>query len=534
MSGTNVITPITIGTGASKTTKDPTTWAATQQASVDTTGLNIPGMTGMQTYAQLFQAIQADALHGTSGGQLWGRIRPILTAQAQNYTKKELATKGWLKKDASGLQAFLTGLHNTNAISKTAPLTALSWIGQKANDVATTGKTTFTAPKVLHTPSKVLGVNTTASSAEQIKDVLNEYVAPRAKALGSNLSPTDLNAIAKQVWADGTYAQANIIDKVIGDKTNFAKTIAANSTTSPLGGTIGATSDAFKAIANNYGITVPTNSAQFAQFVKEAVGPGGSTEAFTEYAKKKAIIAHPEMAAAINAGATVKEYTADAAAVDNLIANEGLNVSAATRTALVNHFSADGWSASDPRTIDLLTKGVDLSKPQTDAKGNPLGGAVGVAQSDFAAIAADYGIPLPKDPKDLANFINGAIGMTGTTAEKEQAFTDYAKNQAKGIYHWMSGAIDAGVTVKNYLTPYATTIANTLGIAPDSIDWTDSKWNGVVAKKDPTGVSVPQTLDQALATVKTDPRFGYDNTMKAKNDAYDLASSIKSMFGMGQ
>lgn len=199
MSGTNVITPITIGTGASKTTKDPTTWAATQQASVDTTGLNIPGMTGMQTYAQLFQAIESDALHGSSGGKLWGRIRPILIAQAQNYTKKELATKGWLEKDTSGLRAFLTGLHNTNAISKTAPLTALSWIEQKANDVGTVGKTSFTAKPA---PAPIVPVSATS-------DLTAAAQSAFATTLGRSASPQEAATFAKAFQdAQNNFGQA--------------------------------------------------------------------------------------------------------------------------------------------------------------------------------------------------------------------------------------------------------------------------------------------------------------------------------------
>jgi len=209
----------------------------------------------------------------------------------------------------------------------------------------------------------------------------------------------------------------------------------------------------------------------------------------------------------------------------------GTGLDPASLQTIAESAYTNGWGGStNLLTTALLGQKQKMVNPITSSDAIPAGGAIGKTQSDFGTIAADYGIPIPSGPKQMENFVNGAVGPGGSP----EAFTEYAKNQAKLLYPWMSGALDAGGTVKNYLTPYATTIANTLGIAPDSIDWTDSKWNGVVAKKDPNGVSVPQTLDQALATVKTDPRFGYDNTMKAKNDAYDLASSIKSMFGMGQ
>ena len=390
MAGDFSIVPL----GATKV-KDPTGWAATQSATVDTTGLNIPNMTGMQTYANLFQAIQADALHGSSGGKLWGTIRPILIAQAGNYTKKELATGGWLKKDTSGLQSFLVGLHNTNAVSKVAPLSAVSWITQKAQDVTSTGKVTF-APK---TVSKILSANTGATKAQQINDVLNNYVIPRAKAIGSNATPAQLSAIANKVYGDGTYAQPNIIDNAILGSTDVKKAIATDQGLTPLGGTIGSTANDAQTIFHNYGIPVPKDPNQFAAFVKDAVGPSGDLGKVTEYAKAQALLLYP-------------------------------------------------W---------------------------------------------------------MKGFLTGPEGSTGQ-----------------------------GGTVAGYLQPFATNLAATLGIPSTSIDWTDPKWQSVVAKKGVDGISVPQNLDQAIQTVKTDKRFGYDNTPTAKNEAYAALSNIGQMFGFGQ
>lgn len=375
--------------------KDPTGWAATQKDTIDTTGLNIPNMTGMQTFAQLFQAIQADALHGSSGGKLWGTIRPILIAQSGNYTKKELATTGWIKKDSSGLQSFLTGLHNTNAVSKTAPLSAVTWITQKANDVSTTGKVTFKP----NTVAKILGAKTGATTAQQIDDILNNIVIPSAKKLGSNATSAQLSAIAKKVYGDGTYAQPNIVDNAILGSTNVKKTIATDQSLTPLGGAIGSTANDARTIFHNYGIPVPKDPGQFADFIKYAVGPGGDLGKVTEYAKAQAVLLYP-------------------------------------------------W---------------------------------------------------------MKTFLTGAEGSTGE-----------------------------GGTVAGYLQPFATNLAATLGRTPDSIDWTDPKWQSVVAKKGADGISVPQNLDQAIQTVKTDPYFGYDKTPQAKNEAYTSLSNIGQMFGFGQ
>ena len=126
----------------------------------------------------------------------------------------------------------------------------------------------------------------------------------------------------------------------------------------------------------------------------------------------------------------------------------------------------------------------------------------------------------------MENFIKGAIGPNGT----EQAFKDWAKQQAIHAYPFLADAITNGSTVKGYLGNYATNIANTLDIAPDSINWSDPKWQSLV---NPVGATKLPNLNDILTTVKTDPKYGYDQTVTAKNDAYDMAAKIKSTFGFG-
>ena len=224
----------------------------------------------------------------------------------------------------------------------------------------------------------------------------------------------------------------------------------------------------------------------------------------------------------------------------------GTNLDPATLLQVAQTAYENGWSgSSDLLDTALLAQhdkntGPNAGTPNIPtldpATGNPVipgatpapaSGAIAKAQSDFASIAADYAIPLPNDPTQMQNFIKGAVGPGGT----EDAFTQYAKQQAMLQFPWMTQALENGATVKGYLQPYTTQIANTLGISEDSINWTDPKWQSVVAKKAPDGSTIPQTADQALQTIKTDPRFGYNQTAQAKNDAYNAVQSIGQMFG---
>lgn len=220
------------------------------------------------------------------------------------------------------------------------------------------------------------------------------------------------------------------------------------------------------------------------------------------------------------------EYKAEQAAAQNAIANliktNGLNPDQATIDKATTEAFLQGWGANDPRILDLLTNNSSFNTSGT------LTGKAGTAQSDFMTIAANYGIPLPKDPTQLSNFIKSALGPLG-----EQGFEQYAKEQAKLIYPFMSAYIDAGGTVKSYLTPYATDIANTLDISPDAINWQDPKWQSLIVKTDPSkpGLNLPASRTDVMTKLKTDVQYGYDNTKQAKQQAYTIGAQLAERFG---
>lgn len=514
-----------------KSKKDPTGWGSALNGTIDTSGTNIP--TGAKTtYAQLYQAIESDATRASYGGNLWGTLVNIMRAKGSNlgYPKSLVNDfkSGFGSHDAIALKNLLTKWYNAN--TNAAP----GQVPWSFSQFATTQRTALSNPSVQVGPPKIpatiLSKGSTATPEQQINDILHNYIIPKATQLGSSLSTAQLQKIASDAYNNGTYRQTNVLDQAILNGTNIASTLGTDAGKNPLGGGIGNANDQIIAVANDYGIQVPKNPAQLAAFIKNAVGPGGDgnqVSAFTEYAKNQAIAAHPEMASAIKAGITVNKYNASAASVDNLIAEKGLAVDPATRAALINHLSVNGWSVDDPRTLNLLTSGHDLSKQQTDAHGNPLGGTIGAAQDSFASIASDYGVTLPTDPTQMANFVKGAVGANPST----DAFKEYARQQAELNFPWMAKSIQAGATVKGYLSQFTGNIASTLGIPAESINWSDPKWQSVVAAKAPDGTTVPQTLDQAMQTIKTDPRFGYSKTPTAINEAYSNLDAIGQMFG---
>jgi hypothetical protein len=199
----------------------------------------------------------------------------------------------------------------------------------------------------------------------------------------------------------------------------------------------------------------------------------------------------------------------------------GLKLDDATLKKVAEDAYVNKWSGYQIQNALTSQYHYDTTKPVT-------GGTIGKTTADFVQIAKDYGVALPKDPATLEQFIKDAAGAGGT----EDAFTEYAKSQAKLQFPWLAASIDAGIAPKTALTPIAVQIGNLLDINPNVIDWTDPKWANVLSTTDPkTGAVMANSNTQILSKVKTDPVFDYDHSQTAINDAYALGKSIKSMMG---
>lgn len=206
--------------------------------------------------------------------------------------------------------------------------------------------------------------------------------------------------------------------------------------------------------------------------------------------------------------------------ITRLITLNGLNPDQGAIDTAVNESFLQGWGSNDPRILETLVGKSNLN-PST-----ALTGKAGVAQTDILGIADAYGIPLPKDPNQLQSFIKSALGSLGN-----QGFTQYAKDQAKILFPWMTSAIDAGVTPKDYLTPMMTNVAKTLGINSADIDTTAPKWQNLFTQVDKTGARVPASYGWIDKTVKTDSQYRYDYSPEGRKQGAEFASGFKSMFG---
>jgi hypothetical protein len=121
-----------------------------------------------------------------------------------------------------------------------------------------------------------------------------------------------------------------------------------------------------------------------------------------------------------------------------------------------------------------------------------------------------------------SNLINGSVTK----------FTDQMKQQASRMYPSMAAAIAAGQTPQDYVAPYSQMIGSQLGVAPASINFTDPKWNWVIATPDAkTGQKTALTLDQVQQKLVTLPQWQQSNT--AAQMGTDVTTSLNKSFGFG-
>jgi hypothetical protein len=157
-----------------------------------------------------------------------------------------------------------------------------------------------------------------------------------------------------------------------------------------------------------------------------------------------------------------------------------------------------------------------------DARGP---GAIGQTMTEYKGLAEDYGVRMKDD--DL--YWWGANTQGGTVTE--DGFKDFITQQAKALFPALAPALDEGLTVRQYASPYFAMAQEELGIGDGQISLTNPKWMDLVLGTDDKGQQGVRSLSEALAHVRTDPGYGYDSGLPARTKAAEFASQLTEMFG---
>lgn len=148
--------------------------------------------------------------------------------------------------------------------------------------------------------------------------------------------------------------------------------------------------------------------------------------------------------------------------------------------------------------------------------------------ADLKKKAGDYYIPM--SDRTISDWARQTMAADGNM----DGFNSYLIQQAKSLYPSLTGALDRGVTVKQFADPYAQIAAKTLEIPEDQVDFTDPKWMKALVNPDPkTGDRTFMNMADWQTELKKNPIYGWDKTQNARGEAADLAQQIIHRFGGG-
>ena len=151
-------------------------------------------------------------------------------------------------------------------------------------------------------------------------------------------------------------------------------------------------------------------------------------------------------------------------------------------------------------------------------------GGVTATQDQLRSMARQYLVPVSDET--LSTWAANILAGSAT----EDGFQSYMIESAKTMFPALTAALDAGQTVSQYVDPYRQIAARELGINPNSIDFTDSKWSRAIHQMSDQG-PVAMNIADWIATLRTDPVYDYDKTTQGQEAAYQLSNSILQRMG---
>jgi hypothetical protein len=209
-------------------------------------------------------------------------------------------------------------------------------------------------------------------------------------------------------------------------------------------------------------------------------------------------------------------------AITQLVGTRGYQLSADSISALATNSIKYGW---DSTQLERYV-GAEIYKKGTTASGGVV--SEGTDATTVDQYASAYGLRLTDAIK--SKYVQGLVEKTMTTEQLQ----DMMKSDAMNLYPSLRSELEKGRTVDQATSVYRQMAATTLGVDPDSLDFTDpNKWGKLLSYKDPT------TNENRLMNATEWGQFlrstnEWQNTDAAKQTYRDLASTIVRAFGKVQ
>lgn len=166
----------------------------------------------------------------------------------------------------------------------------------------------------------------------------------------------------------------------------------------------------------------------------------------------------------------------------------------------------------------------EATTPEQQAEVARKGTAAEIAD-EIRALARVYGIELSES--NLNKKIQEGLRQGDNWERWVQGQRNIFRQSAKSMYPAAADQLD-DYTLEELADSYMDDAANLLGIDRTNMSLTDNKWLRALSGPD----GKPMTREQWLATLRTDKRYGWTKTQKAKSEMAELGSELLSVFGM--
>jgi hypothetical protein len=165
-----------------------------------------------------------------------------------------------------------------------------------------------------------------------------------------------------------------------------------------------------------------------------------------------------------------------------------------------------------------------MSLEGADSAADVMTGTSAEIQSRLMDMAQRWGVKLDE------NKLNEKTGMALGQGERWQEWLQGQENtfreQAKIMYPSIADRLDV-MSLADIVEPYFSDAASILGVSTSTMDLTDPKWTRFLTGENGTVA----TRDEWERMLKTDPKYGWDQTTKARQDYAGLGDRMLAAFG---
>lgn len=154
----------------------------------------------------------------------------------------------------------------------------------------------------------------------------------------------------------------------------------------------------------------------------------------------------------------------------------------------------------------------------------PAYGTASEIQRQLEDAARSYGLKM--DPTMLQAKTGEALSQGERWNEYVSNQSAFFRDQAKLMYPGAASLFDT-YTLSQIAEPYLSEAGNLLGLSPAQMDITDPKWSAFLA-----GPNGPLSKDEWNRVLKTDPKYGWDRSDKARQEFASIGDELLAAFGM--